>query len=79
MLKIPRTHLLSEIRAAGFRFISGKQRSSDAYRLRGGTDIVAIPRTDLVAEEGARRILKRAGRTHGEIAAFLAAHGQENP
>lgn len=79
MLKIPRQRLLSEIRTAGFRFIRGRQRNSDTYRRRGGTEVVAIPTTSVVTEEGARRVLRRAGRTVDQIEAFIASCRPKTP
>ena len=73
---IQRTRLLSEIRS-DFRFIKGKQRSSDTYRQRGGTVFVAIPRNVMIPEDVAKRILRRAGRTEQQIDAFIASCRQE--
>ena len=67
---IQRTRLLSEIRG-DFRFVKGKQRSSDTYRRRGGTDFIAIPRNVLIPEEAVRRLLRRAGRIDDQIDAFI--------
>jgi len=43
---------------------------------RAGTEVVAIPTTSAVTEEGARRILRRAGRTEEQIDAFIASSSE---
>ena len=66
---IPRRLLLSEIRAE-FRYVQ-KQKRTDLYRRRGGTDFISIPLNALIPETYVRSTLRRVGRTLEQIDKFI--------
>lgn len=72
---ISRKSLLAELRRRGWRFQLAAKRA-EFWRHSGTGDTLTIPRTVAYARDILPPILRRAGATPEEIAAYLAREDQ---
>ena len=67
---IRKQKLVNKLTSLGYRFV-GSGDKVEVYRRPNGTHYASVPRTQLVAVETARSILRHAGLDEDQIAAFL--------
>ncbi|MGA2176401.1 MAG: hypothetical protein ABSH38_15600 [Verrucomicrobiota bacterium] len=68
---IPRRLFVEELRRLGFRYLQQKDKV-EIYKRPGDIRYANVRRKDLIAEAEARLILRQAGQTEQQIAAWIA-------
>lgn len=70
---VRREAFINKIRELNYTY-KRRQKRTELWRRRGGTEFIALPMRDLLAEEYVTSTLRQAGLSDDEIKTFIAGH-----